>query len=302
MHSDLNDLYYFVQVVDHGGFAQAGRALGIPKSKLSRRIALLEERQAVRLIQRSTRRFVVTELGQAYYERCKDMLEAAAAAQAVIDATHAEPCGTIRLSCPIMLLHCYVTDMLVDFAQQYPAVTIQLLDINRPVDVLAEGLDLALRARPLPLEDTDLTMRVLGYAEQALVASPALVQTHGTPAAPLDLAGWPSLANGRPTERHSWTLHGPDEAVAQQHHQPRLVTTDMHILRHAALAGLGLVQLPLVYVQDDIAAGRAVRLLPAWSAPRDLIHAVFPTGRGLPPSTRALVDFLAARFHTLGIH
>lgn len=301
MQNDLNDLYYFVQVVDHGGFAQAGRALDMPKSKLSRRIALLEERQGVRLIQRSTRLFVVTELGQAYYQRCKEVLEAAAAAQAVIDATHTEPCGTIRLSCPIMLLHCYVTDMLVDFAQLYPAVTIQLMDINRPVDVLAEGLDLALRARPLPLEDTDLTMRVLGYAEQALVASTALVQAFGTPATPIDLAGWPSLANNRPLERHSWTLHGPDGAVAQQHHQPRLVTTDMHILRQAALAGLGVVQLPLVYVQHDIAAGRAVRLLPDWSAPRDLIHAVFPTGRGLPPSTRALVDFLAERFQALAL-
>lgn len=177
--------------------------------------------------------------------------------------------------------------------------SIQLLDINRPVDVLAEGLDLALRARPLPLQDTDLTMRVLGYAGQALIASPELVQSLGMPATPLDLAGWPSLANGRPQERHSWTLHGPNDAVAQQHHQPRLVTTDIRILRQATLAGLGVVQLPLVYVQHDIAAGRAVRLLPDWSAPKDLIHAVFPTGRGLPPSTRALVDFLAERFQTL---
>jgi len=128
------------------------------------------------------------------------------------------------------------------------------------------------------------------------------VQALGTPITPIDLADWPSLANSRPLERHSWTLHGPDGATAQQHHQPRLVTTDMHILRQAALAGLGVVQLPLIYVQHDIAAGRAVRLLPDWSAPRDLIHAVFPTGRGLPPSTRALVDFLAERFQALGIH
>jgi DNA-binding transcriptional LysR family regulator len=298
MRVDLNDLYYFVQVVDHGGFAQTGRALGIPKSKLSRRIALLEERLGVRLIQRSTRRFVITEIGQAYYERCAQMLEAANTAQAVIDATRSEPCGTIRLSCPITLLHCFVADMLVDFARHYPRVTLQILDVNRPVDILAEGLDLAIRARPLPLDDSDLRMRVLGYSEQFLVASPGLIEALGAPREPADLTNWPSLGNGHRLEGYSWTLLGPDNAKIQQPHQPTMVTTDMFALRLAALAGNGVVQLPAVSIADDVAQGRLLRVLPAWSLAQDVIHAVFPTGRGLPPSVRALVDFLVERFHT----
>ena len=112
---DLNDLYYFAQVVDHGGFAPAGRAIGMPKSRLSRRIAQLEERLGVRLIQRSTRQFAVTELGRTYYEHCKAMLVEAEAAQAAIEMTRAEPCGLIRMSCPIALLHTHVGPMLADF-------------------------------------------------------------------------------------------------------------------------------------------------------------------------------------------
>lgn len=296
MHQDLNDLYYYVQVVDHGGFAQAGRALGIPKSKLSRRIALLEERLSVRLIQRSTRSFVVTDLGRAYYARCRAMLVEADAAQMVIESTQAEPCGTVRLSCPIALLHAHVGSMLVDFALQYPSVSIQLTGMNRAVDVVAEGLDVAIRVRPLPLDDSDLAMRVLGYAAQYLVASPALLEWHSMPRSPVDLLPWPSLGYGPPMDGHVWTLLGPDGAQAAQHHAPRFVTTDMLTLRQAAIAGIGVVQLPAMMVREQLADGRLVRLLPDWAPRREIIHAVFPSRRGLLPSVRALIDYLAQRF------
>ena len=114
---DLNDLYYFVQVVDHGGFAPAGRALGMPKSKFSRRIALLEERLGVRLIQRSTRRFAVTELGQTYYTHARAMLVEAEAAEDAIRRAHAEPRGVVRMSCPVTLLEASVGPMLAAFLQ-----------------------------------------------------------------------------------------------------------------------------------------------------------------------------------------
>lgn len=119
-HQDLNDLYYFVQVVDHGGFAPAGRALGMPKSKLSRRLALLEERLGVRLLLRSTRKFAVTELGQTYYQHCKAMLVEADAAQRSIEAVQTEPRGVVRLSCPITLLHELVEQMLTTYMLRYP--------------------------------------------------------------------------------------------------------------------------------------------------------------------------------------
>src|SRR4249919_588972 len=147
---DLNDLYYFVQVIDHGGFAPAGRALGVPKSKLSRRIALLEERLGVRLIQRSTRKFAVTELGQTFYIHARAMLVEAEAAEDAIRRAHAEPCGVVRMSCPVTLLDTSVGPMLAAFLQKYPQVELHLDATNRRVDVIGEGLDLAIRVRPPP--------------------------------------------------------------------------------------------------------------------------------------------------------
>jgi len=178
---DLNDLYYYVQVVDHGGFAPAGRALGMPKSKLSRRIALLEERLGVRLIQRSTRRFAVTEIGQTYYEHCKAMLVEAEAAQDAIEATRAGPCGTVRMTCPVALLHANVGAMLADFMANCPRVTVHLEATNRRVDPVGEAIDIAIRVRPPPLEDSDLVLRVLADRSQCLLASPALIADRGAP-------------------------------------------------------------------------------------------------------------------------
>lgn len=296
MHPDLNDLYYYVQVVDNGGFAQAGRALGMPKSKLSRRIAMLEESLGVRLIQRSTRSFLVTELGQAYYARCRAMLVEAEAAQSVIDATRTEPCGVVRLSCPIDLLHAHVGSMLVAFALDYPSVSVQLTGVNRAVDVVAEGLDIALRVRPLPLEDSDLAMRTLGYATQYLVASPSLLAQYSPPQGPADLLPWPCLGHGATLEGHRWTLQGPEGAEVKQHYTPKFTTTDMLTLRQAAIGGVGVVQLPAMMVQEALDDGRLVRLLPDWAPRREVIHAVFPSRRGLLPSVRALIDHLAQSF------
>jgi len=296
---DLNDLYYFVQAVDHGGFAPAGRALGMPKSRLSRRIAELEERLGVRLIQRSTRRFVVTEIGQTYYEHCKAMLVEAQAAQESIDASRSEPRGVVRITCPVALLHAYVGPMLAGFMAQCPHVAIHLESTNRRVDVVSEAIDIAIRVRPPPLQDSDLVMRVLADRGQSLVASPALVKRLGLPAAPADLNGWPSLGLGTPEQTFSWELFGPEEAKAMVRHTPRLVTTDMIALRSAALASVGVVQLPTLMVCSQLEDGTLVRLLPDWPPRREIIHAVFPTRRGLLPSVRTLIDYLAQQFDAL---
>jgi len=293
---DLNDLYYFVQAVDHGGFAPAGRALGMPKSKLSRRIAMLEERLGVRLIQRSTRHFSVTEVGHTYYEHCKAMLVEAESAQEAIEALQAEPRGVIRITCPVAMLHVHVGAMLADFMALYPQVTIHLEATNRRVDLVSEGVDVAIRVRPPPLQDSDLVMRVLTDRGQCLVASPELARRFETPAQPADLNGWPSLGLGVPQQNHRWLLEGPNGAQVSLHHRPRFVTTDMIALRTAAVAGVGVVQLPVMMVRDQLAAGSLLRLIPPWAPRREVVHAVFPSRRGLLPSVRTLIDYLAQRF------
>lgn len=293
---DLNDLAYYVHVVEKGGFAPASRALHIPKSKLSRRIAALEERLGVRLIQRTTRQFAVTDIGRSYYDHCKAMLVEAEAAQEIIDTQRAEPRGVIRLSCPIALLHAHVGTMLAEFMARCPNVTILLEATNRRVDLIADSIDIALRVRPPPLQNSDLVMRVLSDRGQCLVASPALTSKRGFPAVPSELHGWPSLGVSPQLGEFSWTLYGPEDAQAVIHHTPCFVTTDMLSLREAALAGVGVVQLPLLMVQNQLADGSLVRVLPSWAPRREIIHVVFPSRRGLLPAVRALVDFLAERF------
>jgi len=295
---DLNDLYYYVQVVDHGGFAPAGRALGIPKSKLSRRIALLEERLGVRLIQRSTRRFTVTEIGLTYYGHCKAMLVEAEAAEDAIAVVHAEPRGIVRMACPVALLGARVADMVAEFMIAHPRVEIHLEETNRRVDVVGEGIDVALRVRPPPLEDSGLVMRVLANRSQYLVACPELLRD-GVPRVPADLAGLPSLALGTPQQEYVWNLLGPDGAHAAVRHHPRLITRGMPALRAAAVAGAGVVQLPAMMVRDQLVGGELVHVIPGWAPAREIIHAVFASRRGLLPSVRALVDHLARRFGEL---
>lgn len=293
---DLNDLFYFVQVVDHGGFAPAGRALGMPKSKLSRRIGLLEERLGVRLIQRSTRRFSVTEIGQTYHAHCKAMVVEAEAAAEAIEINRAEPRGIVRITCPVALLDAVIAPMLADFMVAHPRVELHVGATNRRVDVINEGVDIAVRVRTPPLEDSDLPLRVLSEHSQCLVASPVLLKQHGSPHGPADLDHFPSLGLGVPQNEHVWTLFGPDGAQATVHHRPRLVSRGMLALRAAAVAGVGVVQLPLLMIREQLARGELVRVIPGWAPQRDIVHLVLASRRGLLPSVRALIDFLAERF------
>jgi len=296
---DLNDLYYFAQVVDHGGFAPAGRVLGIPKSKLSRRIAALEKQLDVRLIQRSTRHFSVTDLGRTFHAHCKAMLIEAEAAEEAIEVTRSEPRGTVRLTCPVMLLDALVGPMIAEFMVLHPHVDIHLEATNRRVDVIGEGIDLALRVRPPPLQDSDLVLRVLADRSQCLVGSPALVGRFGMPTGPAELDRFPSLDHGVPQNDHAWHLFGPDGQEAIVHHRPRFITRGMLALRDAALAGVGIVQLPTMMLAEAITRRELVRLLPDWQPRKEIVHAVFASRRGLLPSVRALVDFLGARFARL---
>lgn len=290
---DLNDLYYFAQVVEHAGFAPAARALGMQKSKLSRRIGLLEDRLGVRLIQRSSRSFSVTEIGQEYYRQCRAMLVEAEAAQAVIDSVRSEPQGVIRMSCPPELLDYHFGELIAHFMAGHPKVQVHLKALNRKVDLIAEGYDLAIRVGTEALDQADLVMRKLGETEQGLVGSPALLKGCPPTEAPTDLSTIPSLDLGLPQDAHIWRLEHTDGRTAEVHHEPRLITDDLAALRAAALEGVGVAQIPTLMVADDIAEGRLIDVLPHWRPHNEIVYAVFPSRRGLLPSIRALLDFLS---------
>ncbi|WCM49857.1 LysR substrate-binding domain-containing protein [Pseudomonas sp. WJP1] len=296
MVEDLNTLYYFTQVVEHQGFAAAGRALDMPKSKLSRRIAELEERLGVRLLHRSSRHCSLTEIGQAYYQRCLAMRVEAESAAELIERNRSEPQGVVRISCPTALLNSWVGPMLTRYLLKYPLVELFIESTNRRVDLIHEGFDIALRVRFPPLENTDMVMKVLGNSTQSVVGSPAFLPRLSTPASPADLSGLPSLHWGTVQREYQWELFGSDGSSAMIRHAPRMVTDDLLALRHAAVAGIGIVHLPSVVVRDEIAAGQLVELVPGWAPKSGVIHAIFPSRRGLLPSVRTLIDFLGEEF------
>lgn len=277
----------------------ASRMLGEPKSKLSRRIANLEQRLGIRLLQRSTRHFSVSEIGQTYYTHCKAMLVEADAAQEAIERTRAEPCGVVRITCPVALLEARVGAMLATFMVRYPRVELHLEATDRRVDLVGEGVDIAIRVRSLPLEDSELVIRVLGERPQCLVASPDLLDRTGVPEVPTDLTRLPSLGLGQPHHDFEWSLIGAEGAQTTIKHHPRFITHDMVALRNAAIAGVGVVQLPTMMVRSELDRGEFVQLVPTCAPRPETIHAVFASRRCLLPAVRALVDFLVAEFTAL---
>ena len=295
---DLNDLAYFVKVVDHHGFAPAARALGMQKSKLSRRIAGLEERLGVRLIQRSTRHFSVTEIGHIYYQHCQAMLVEAEAAQQAIDQATAEPLGLIRMACPPGLLAHRMGEAVAKFLIAFPKVEIRLKAFNRPVDVIQEGFDLVICAEAPKLDAASLAMRKLGAIEQVIVAIPELIRPNSPILMLADLRAYSAIAiNSLPTiadgNELEWRLMHADGAVASVSLSTRFVTDDLSALRAAVLAGIGIGLAPKPLVEDDLRAGRLVELLPEWKPANIPAYAIFPSRRSLLPSMRALLDHLA---------
>ncbi|RMQ47756.1 LysR family transcriptional regulator [Pseudomonas cichorii] len=287
---DLNDLFYFVQVVECQGFAAASRKLGIPKSKLSRRVAGLEERLGVRLIQRSTRKFAVTETGRDYYSHCVAMMVEAEAAEEAIERSRAEPQGRVTISCPPALGHMGANQTIALFMAAYPKVQVHVESSNRRVDPLAENIDIALRVRFPPLEDDGLVVKILGHSAQRLVAHPALASQ--LPANPTfaELALLPSLDLPSSTHEHRWLLITAPERYAEVKHLPKLVSSDLDTLLQAALQGVGIVQLPEILVREALAQGRLLELFTEHRPKCGIVHAVFASRRGLLPAVRGLLD------------
>jgi DNA-binding transcriptional LysR family regulator len=296
---DLNDYVFFSQVVTHGGFAAAGRALNIPKSKLSRRISALEARLGARLIERTSHSFRVTEVGQAFYDRCRGVLVEAERAKAVICEAQGEPQGPVRLSVPTGLIDTWVSTMLPAFLARYPRVQLQVLATDRRVDLINERIHVAIRARTTPDTETDLTMRVLGKARRVLVASPDLIK--GPPCGDItQLQGLPTISMADPVsewvDHDTWEFQGPEGARYALEHKPRLMCRSLPALLEAARAGTGVALLMEQVCAPDLEAGRLVRLLPEWQTAEGTVYLVFTTTRGLPPAVRALIDFLVESF------
>jgi DNA-binding transcriptional LysR family regulator len=295
MKIDLNDLYYFCEIVRHGGIAAAERATREPKSKLSRRLAHLEDRLGVRLVERSTRRFRVTEVGQRFYQHCSNMVLEAQQAQDVVAGVKERPAGVVRFSCPTGMLET-VTPILASFLAAYPDVTLDVITSNTPTDLIEERVDVALRVRFSLDGEASLTMRALASSKRILVATPLIASQIEGETDPECLKHIPSLAFGADDEPDIWRLVGPSERVTVVQLSPRLICGELFVLRAAAAAGLGVALIPDHFCEEELLDGRLVRLLPEWHKQPGLVHLVFTNKRGLTPAVRALIDHLAIGF------
>ena len=289
---DLNDMLYFVEVVERGGFAAAGRALGIPKSRLSRRVAELEGRLGVRLLQRTTRKLSLTAVGETFLRHGQAMRDAALAASEAVAEVQTEPRGTIRISCPVTLAQTVLGELMPQFLQRCPLVHVDMHVTNRPVDVVEEGVDVALRVRSSLDDSGSMVVKRLDRSKTILVASPDLLGRQGTPRGLADLQHLDSMAMSAVDGQSSLLLRGPGGQEQRLQLQPRYVVDDLLTLKFAALAGSGMCWLPDYMCQEEIRSGRLVHLLPEWAPPPGIVHAVFSSRRGLAPAVRHFLDFL----------
>jgi DNA-binding transcriptional LysR family regulator len=295
---DLNDMVLFARVVEHGSYSAAARTLGLPVSKLSRRLSELEKRLEVRLLQRTTRKLSVTDIGQSYYQHCAALIAEATAAQETIDRTRSAPQGVLRVSCPVPLIRASVGAIVARFMRENPRVIVHLEATGRRVDVIQEGFDIALRVRTPPLEASGLIVRQLGESATMLVASPSLLDRLGRPTHPSGLTRVPTLSMGATTGTFTWDFRDREGTALAITHTPVLMTDDFEAQRLAALEGVGIAYLPQFIVEADVAAHKLEHVLPEFSLPSGLYHAVFPSRRGMVPAVRAFLDALVSDCRT----
>lgn len=294
MALNLNDLVFFVAAVEQGGFAAASRRLGLPKSTISKRVAMLEEELAVRLIHRTSRSFTLTELGRDFYEHAHAALIEAETAEAIVRRHQAEPSGTVRISASIPAAQFYLAEALPQLACRHPRLRLQLDVTDRFVDVQQEGFDIAVRSHFAPLPDSGLVQRQLLSEQIILVASPAYLDRHDAPLSPGDLQHHDGLLTG--ASASTWTLFHPSGEREQAKPRPIMVANESTVLVHAATAGLGITCLPERMCLEALSSARLVRVLPQWNAGTVTTTLVMPHRRGQLPGVRATVEFLVERF------
>jgi DNA-binding transcriptional LysR family regulator len=288
---NLNDYYYFVLVVEQGGFAQAARHSGVPKSTLSTRVAALEEELGVRLIQRTSRRFTVTELGQAFYRHASAMLIEANAAEDVVKGRLAEPSGSVRVTASVPTVQTMLGKVLVDLAVAHPKVQVSVHVTDRMVDLVQEGFDIAVRDHFAPLPDSGLVQRRVATEDIYLVASPAYLEAHGAPRGPQDLTGHAGLMSSMTAG--AWHLESESAERLEATPLPRMHADESSVLLRAAEAGLGIACLPQRMVSEPLHAGRLRRVLPGWRAGTVTTTLLMPHRRGQLPSVRLVADAIA---------
>ena len=290
----FQEMASFVAVVEAGSFVGAADATGLSKAAVSRHVAELEQRLGARLLHRTTRRLSLTDDGQLFFARAKEMLAAIDEAESEIRSRSGEPSGLLRINAPLTFGVMHLAPLWGRFAQLYPKVSLDIELSDRVVDLVEEGYDLAVRITNLP--SSQLVSRQLASTRMVACASPEYLALHGTPAHPDELAQHEVISYSYWAARNEWTFTAPDDSLVTVRTHARIHANNGDTCRAAALDHQGIILQPDFLVADDLRRGDLVELLPAYRAMTLGIHAVYPSRKHLPIKTRRLVDFLVEAF------
>lgn len=283
----------FIRVAESGSFSAVAREQGSTQPAISRQIAALEEHLGARLIQRTTRSLALTEDGRDLLDHARQVVLAVEETEAAIGRRRNAPVGLVRLASPSTFGRLYLMPRIGRLLERYPELQLELFISDRSVDLVAEGLDLAIRAGEV--SDTSLVARRIGATDRNILASDDYIATHGEVGHPSELAQHPCIISNRSDNPHEWSFQGPDGPITVRV-EGRFSTNNLEAVREAVLAGLGYAVLPAWFFPDEISTGRVLRVLRDWQPPRVPIFAVYPSRRNLAPRTRAVIDFLVDEF------
>lgn len=291
--TDYNDLALLVRVAEAPTLTAAARALDIPKSTLSRRLADLEARLGVALLRRGARKIHLSEAGAALVAQCGPMFARIEEAEAALARDGEAARGSLRISAPADFGVHVCAPIVQAFLREHAGLSVDVVYDDRVVDIAAERFDVALRIGAV--KDTSLVVRTIGTVSGAVVAGPDYIARRGAPAQPADLAAHDCLVFTSPPFTAKWSLTHADGRTATVEVPRRLAANSLAVVREAARAGLGVARLPDYFFVDDCAAGRLVRLLPGWSSGARKVLVAYPQTRRLAPAVRLFIEFAAAR-------
>ncbi|NIB40817.1 LysR family transcriptional regulator [Pseudomaricurvus alkylphenolicus] len=286
---DLNDMALFAKVVEHGGFSAAATALGLQKSFVSRRIGKLEESLGLRLVERTTRHFRLTEIGELYTPHCNRLLEEAASAEITVAQMQDHPQGVLKVSASVAVGQMLISPLLPTFLQENPDVDIDLELTNRRVEIIDEACDLVIRVGKL--QDSTLVARKIWHAELHLYASPGYVKAKGAPSNPEELVHYDCIQMGDLVNPGRWEFNsGGDLSIVKI--KPRVMLNDFVAIKRIAMNGFGIAILPNYIGAVEERAGTLVRVLPEWHLPSPDIYALYTNRTGLTKKVKAFLDYL----------
>ncbi len=288
----LTSMSVFVMVVDQASFSAAAEKLKLSRASVSKHIVALENCLGGRLLNRTTRRISLTEAGQAYYQRCKQILDDVVEAECVVTGFSSEPRGLLRVNAPMSFGTKQLAGIVATFCQMHPAIDVELSLNDRFIDVVEEGYDLVIRITQL--KESSLIARRLAPCRRVLCASPDYLKLQGQPVEPADLEQHTCLHYAYFEGGTNWVLNGPGGEHRVRIH-PQLTANNGDVLYAAARQGLGIALLPTFIVGDAIRAGNLDVILPAYQPPEINIYAVYASRKHLSAKVRAFIDFTAGQ-------